>query len=110
MDDYVFTSRPETGEEYTKRTGAAPPAAGSAGPQPRLFRIVAGFAEHDEKFGSTAVAEVARTTAPTRADAEQLIWPAIRAQTANALGAGDWRPSMNWLDVIELLAGPPGRS
>jgi hypothetical protein len=107
MDGYVFTSRPETGEEYTKRAGAAPPAAGRAGP--RLFRIVAGFAEHDEKFGSTAVAEVMRTTAPSRAEAEQLIWPAIRAETAKALGEGDWRPSMNWLDVIELLAGPPGR-
>jgi|GEM_PF-4644204 hypothetical protein len=23
--------------------------------------------------------------------------------TVQALGDGDWRPSMNWLDVIELL-------
>jgi hypothetical protein len=27
--------------------------------------------------------------------------------TAAALGEGDWRPSMNWLDVIELLDEPP---
>jgi hypothetical protein len=24
-----------------------------------------------------------------------------------ALGEGDWRPSLNWIDVFELLDDPP---
>jgi hypothetical protein len=95
---YVFTSRRETAEEYRKRTGSAP------GPG-RRFRIVAGFAEHDERLGATAVIEVARETAPDRDEAVRLVWPAVEAETARVLGDGDWRPSLNWLDVIELLSG-----
>ena len=34
-------------------------------------------------------------------------WPAIERQIAQALGEGDWRPSLNWLDVVELLDKPP---
>jgi|ERR1700677_3651636 hypothetical protein len=98
---YVFISRRETPEEYYKRTGSpAPPAA--AGPA-RRFRLVAGFAEHDERLGSSATIEVHRETAPTRDEAVRLVWPAVEEETARALGAGDWRPSLNWLDVIELL-------
>lgn len=106
---YVFISRRESPEEYHRRTGSAP-GTGAAAPAgtPRVFRLLAGFAEHDEKFGSTASVEVRRETAPTRDEAEQLIWPAIDAETTRALGAGDWRPSMNWLDVIELLEAGPG--
>jgi hypothetical protein len=98
---YVFTSREETPDEYRKRTGS------SAVPGParnhRVFRLVSGFAEHDEKFGSTASVDVRRETAPTRDEATKLIEPAIWDETVRALGDGDWRPSMNWLDVIELL-------
>jgi hypothetical protein len=101
---YVFTSRPESAEEYRQRTGSAAAAAAAAPAEtPRVFRLLAGFAEHDERFGSTALVEVRRETVPSRDEAEQLIWPAIDAETTRALGAGDWRPAMNWLDVIELL-------
>jgi hypothetical protein len=34
-------------------------------------------------------------------------WPAIERQIAQALGEGDWRPSLSWLDVVELLDKPP---
>ncbi len=39
---------------------------------------------------------------PTRDEAEQLVWPAIAEKITAALGEGDWRPSLNWLDVVEL--------
>jgi hypothetical protein len=98
---YVFTSRRETADEYRKRTGS------SVVPDPtrnhRVFRLTSGFAEHDERLGSTASVDVRRETAPTRDEAEKLIQPAIWDATVQALGDGDWRPSMNWLDVIELL-------
>ncbi|MGH3218604.1 MAG: hypothetical protein ACRDPY_07715 [Streptosporangiaceae bacterium] len=42
-------------------------------------------------------------SAPAREEAEAVIWPAIWEATSSALGEGDWRPSMSWLDVIELL-------
>jgi hypothetical protein len=115
---YVFTSRRESPEEYRQRTGSAAGAAAAAAAPvavapapagtPRVFRLIAGFAEHDERFGSTALVEVRRETAPSRDEAEQLIWPAIDAETTRALGAGDWRPSLNWLDVIELLEAGGG--
>ena len=70
-----------------------------------MYRLTAGFAEHDERFGSSATADVQRESAPTRDEAEKLVWPAVEEVTRQALGDGDWRPSLNWLDVIELLAG-----
>ena len=96
---YVFTSRRETADEYRKRTGssAVPDPAGNH----RVFRLTSGFAEHDEKLGSIASVDVRRETAPTRDEAEKLIQPAIWDVTVQALGDGDWRPSMNWLDVGE---------
>ena len=99
---YQFTSRRETPEEHQQRTGqdtAPPPAAG----QDRAFRLTAGFAEHDERYGGRASVQVTRPVPPTRAEAEALIWPAVGAATEQALGPGDWRPSLNWLEVIELL-------
>ncbi len=113
LDDflgYVFTSRRETAQEYRQRTSSsAVPAAGSAaaGSGPR-FRLTAGFAEHDERFGSSVQLEIRQQAAPDRDEAVQLVWPAIERQTAQALGAGDWRPSLNWLDVVELLEEEPG--
>lgn len=100
---YVFISRRETPEEYRKRTGSAADPVTDTGPA-RRFRLIAGFAEHDERFGSHATTEVRRPAAPTRAEAEELIWPTIWQVTTQALGAGDWAPSLLWLDVIELLA------
>jgi hypothetical protein len=109
--DYVFTSRQETAGEYRRRTGlVVPPAApgpvepAAAGP-PRVFRIIAGFAEHDERVGASATIDVQRDTPPSPAEAERLIWPEIWDVTTRALGDGDWRPSLNWLDVIELRGG-----
>jgi hypothetical protein len=104
LDDYLgyaFTSRPETPEEQQKRV-AAQARTGTRQPG-RLFRLTSGFAEHDERFGSAATVDVRRETAPTREEAEQLIRPAIWEVTTGALGDGDWNPTMNWLDVIELL-------
>jgi hypothetical protein len=103
---YEFTSRRETPEEHQQRTGQAtapPPAAG----QDRTFRLTAGFAEHDERYGGRASVQVSRPIPPSRAEAEPLIWPAVEAATEQALGPGDWRPSLNWLEVTELLTGPP---
>ncbi len=103
---YVFTSRRETAEEYRRRTGRAGGRT-AAGPF-RQFRVTAGFAEHDECLGSSASVEVERETAPAPEEAEQLVWPAVWEVTVRALGDGDWRPSLNWLDVVELLAEEPG--
>jgi hypothetical protein len=49
------------------------------------------------------VGSLRRETIPTRDEAEKLIQPAIWEATVQALGDGDWQPSMNWLDLIELL-------
>ena len=102
---YVFTSRLETAEEYQRRAGPAAPVPSATAGAPRVFRLTAGFAEHDERLGVSATIDVQRDTAPTRAEAEQLIWPEIWAVTSRALGDGDWHPSLNWLDVIELRGG-----
>ena len=102
---YQFTSRQETPEEHQQRTGSAPPTAPSpAAGQDRTFRLTAGFAEHDERYGGRASVQVSRPAPPAWAEAEALIWPAVEAATEQALGQGDWRPSLNWLEVTELLA------
>lgn len=50
---------------------------------------------------------VERETRPTREDADELISPAIQAEVIRRLGAGDWLPSLNYLEVRELLMEPP---
>ena len=108
LDDYehyVFVSRRETPEEYRQRTGSSACPVAPAGPV-RSYRIIAGFAEHDERFGSRAEIEVSLEAAPTREEAVQLVWPAVNEETTRALGEGDWRPSLNWIDVFELLDDP----
>ncbi len=110
LDDfrgYVFTSRRETPEEELERAGSAPmaPSAAGAGDQ-RAFRITAGFAEHDVRFGASVSVYVQRASAPAREEAVRLVWPAVEQETARALGAGDWQPSLNWLDVVELRPDP----
>ena len=102
---YQFTSRRETPEEHQQRTGSATARDPAAG-QDRTFRLTAGFAEHDERYGGRASVQVSRPTPPTRTEAEALIWPAVEAATEQALGPGDWRPSLNWLEVTELLTDP----
>lgn len=98
---YEFTSRRETPEEYRERTGspAGPPAAGAT----RVFRITAGFADDDVKFGSEASEDVRLPAEPTRYEAADLIQPAIEAEVRRALGEGDWRPNLRRLVVVELL-------
>jgi hypothetical protein len=96
-------SESESAGTGRKRTGsvAVPATAGST----RIFRLTSDFAEHDVKLGSTASVDVRRESAPTRDEAAKLIEPAIWGETVRALGDGDWRPSMSWLDVVELLGG-----
>jgi len=107
---YVFTSRRESVEEYRQRTGS--PASPAAAGQPRLFSIRASFAEHDVRFGSAVTVELWRESAPARDEAVRLVWPAIGQEVTRALGEGDWRPSLTWVEVVELLGqhpagGPP---
>lgn len=102
---YQFTRRRETPEEYQRRTGSAAAPAPAAG-QDRTFRLTAGFAEHDERYGGSASVQVTRPIPPTRAEAEALIWPAIEASAKQALGPGAWNPSLNWLEVTELRTSP----
>ena len=98
---YQFTRRRERAGEYRERTGSLAPDA-AIRPTGR-YKILARFAEHDERFSSWAETEVVRAAPPSRAEAEQLIWPAIDAETARALGPGDWRPSLLYIDLIELV-------
>lgn len=104
---YAYISRRETPEEFARRTGSHLTPVAATGPM-RTYLLVSGFAEHDEKVGALARIEVHLAAPPSRAEAERLIWPAIWEVTADRLGDGDWRPSMNWLDVIEFLEEPPG--
>jgi hypothetical protein len=71
-----------------------------------VFRLRAGFAEHDERYGGSASVQVTRPVPPSRAEAEALIWPAVGEAAERALGAGDWNLSLNWLEVTELRPGP----
>ncbi len=118
---YDFVSRRETPDEYRKRTtegsagpdsaapdGAAPDRAvrGNVGPG-RCFEIRADFAEHDERISGAVMTVVERETRPTREDADELISPAVQAEVIRRLGPGDWLPSLNYLEVRELLREPP---
>jgi hypothetical protein len=102
---YRFISRDETAGEYRTRTGSAA-AAGALVPSD-TYQLVAGFAEHDEKFGGSATTEVLSQTAPARDEAQRLAESAVAAETERALGPGDWRPSLNWLDMVRLLEEVP---
>jgi hypothetical protein len=105
VDDYLgytFASSTETEEECRQRTGAREPLV-----KTDTYLLVADFAEHDEKFGSTATVEVSSDPAPTREEAAGLVEPAMQAECVRWRGgvAGDWRPSLGSLRVIRLL-GP----
>ena len=69
-----------------------------AGPGSQPWRV---------SFGSSVQLEVRQQAALDRDEAVRLGWPAIERQIAQALGEGDWRPSLSWLDVVELLDKPP---
>jgi hypothetical protein len=72
----------------------------------RRYPVITGFAEHDERFGSRAEVGVPLEAAPTREEAVRLVWAAVHEETTKALGEGDWLPSLNWVDVFELLDDP----
>jgi hypothetical protein len=112
LDDhlgYRFVSRLETVAQYQRRTGAGTGAEAGVGvgdlAPTDAYLLDAAFAEHDERLGSSAQLEVSSDPAPTRAEAEKLIWPAIWAECERALGPGEWRPSLGTLTMIRLL-GP----
>jgi hypothetical protein len=105
LDDYLgytFASSTETEDECRQRTGAPEPLAPTD-----TYLLVADFAEHDEKFGSTATVEVSSDPAPTREEAARLVEPAMQAECVRWRGgvAGEWYPSLAHLRVIRLL-GP----
>jgi hypothetical protein len=106
LDDflgYMFTSRHETQQEYLERADLAHSAASTArAAAQRAFRITAGFAEHDARLGASVSVYAQLTSAPAREEAVRLVWPAVMQETGSALGAGDWQPSLNWLEVVEL--------
>ncbi len=102
---YDFVSRRESAEEYRERTSAGTAAPGLTEPR-RRFEIHADFAEHDEKIGGAAMTVIERETKPTREEAEELVYPVVHAATTWRLGEGDWRPSLNYLEVRELLTEP----
>jgi hypothetical protein len=97
---YHFISRPESPEEYRRRTGRAWPADA---PPARRFRIQASYAEHDEKIGGGVHLVVDQDTVPSRAEAERLVWPLVDAEVQDRLGPGEWRPSLNSIEVLALL-------
>lgn len=102
---YTFVSRFETAEEYRRRTGTS---AGDGVLVPTdTYLLDAGFFDHDVRWGSSARLEVSSDPAPTREEAEKLIWPAIWAETGRKLGPGDWRPSLSSLHMTRLLGRPP---
>jgi hypothetical protein len=108
LDDhlgYRFVSRLETVAEYQRRTGTEAEAEAGLLVPTDEYVLDASFAEHDERLGSSARHEVSSDPAPTRAEAEKLIWPAIWAECERALGPGDWHPTLGTLTMIRLL-GP----
>jgi hypothetical protein len=111
---YPFLTRDETPGEYRARTGSAV----SARPLARSgsYRLTAGFAEHDHKFGGSATAEVSSDRPPTRAEAQRVAEGAIEAEALRQMAKiyprwdlkeGDARPSLNRLEVVRLLDVAP---
>jgi hypothetical protein len=103
---YRFTSRTETAAEYRRRTGSS--SADSVLAPTDVYVLDAYFAEHNERFGSSARLEVSSDSEPAREEAEQLIWPEIWAEVERELGQGDWQPSLDSLTMIRLLGPAPG--
>jgi hypothetical protein len=115
LDDflgYKFTMRSEHLDEYQARADTSPlPVAPGGSPGhasgERLFRIIASFAEHDERLGASAAIEVRLASAPARNEAVELIWPAIVEKITRLLGEGDWRPPLSSVEVVELREARP---
>jgi hypothetical protein len=93
---YQFTSRRETPAEHQQRTGSATVPTPAAG-QDRTFRLTAGFAEHDERYGGSASVQVTRPVPPSRGRSQG-------ADLARRRGGGRAGPRPRRLAAIAELA------
>ncbi|MGO9976204.1 MAG: hypothetical protein ACLP01_26055 [Solirubrobacteraceae bacterium] len=103
-----YILRRETVEEFRERLGA--PALTPVAPRPRTgppyrYQISCDYAEHDLRIGGSAVRTIEADTAPTRAEAELLITPAVLDDLRQRTQEQDLRPSINTLQTRELLDG-----
>jgi hypothetical protein len=109
---YTFTTRDETPQEYQARTEAAVGAEGLV--QGGSYRLVAGYAEHDNKFGGDATAYADSDSPLTRDEAQRIAEEAIDADARRRMASiypvdgseMEVRPSLNFLEVIRLLEAP----
>jgi len=124
---YTYTTRDETADEYQARitesaastaddARIAAPAVRGALVLSGTYRLVAGYAEHDEKFGGTATADVDSDGPWSREEAQRMAESAIDADARQRMAAiyplreigdDDVRPSLNSLEVIRLLCPAP---
>lgn len=70
---------------------------------PYRYRIACDYADHDLRIGGSAVTAIERDTAPTRAEAEYLVTPAIFDDPGRRAQAQDLSPSIQTLETRELL-------
>jgi hypothetical protein len=122
---YAYATRDESAEEYSADENRARIGEVAGGPVPRgrgalvlsgTYRLVAGYAEHDEKFAGTATADVDSDGPLSRDDAQRLAESAIDADARQRMaaiypqreiGEDDVRPSLSSLEVIRLLCPAP---
>jgi hypothetical protein len=122
---YAYATRDESAEEYNADGNRARIGEAAGGPVPRgrgalvlsgTYRLVAGYAEHDEKFAGTATADVDSDGPLSRDDAQRLAESAIDADARQRMaalypqreiGEDDVRPSLSSLEVIRLLCPAP---
>jgi hypothetical protein len=111
---YTYTTRDETADEYQART--ATPSVRAALVPSGTYRLVASYAEHDEKFGGTATTDVDSDGPMSREEAQRLAESAIDADARRRMaaiyplreiGEDDVRPSLSSLEVIRLLCPAP---
>ena len=111
---YTFTTRDETPQEYQARTEAVEASAEGLVPG-ASYRLVAGYAEHDHKFGGDATAYADSDSPLTRDEAQRIAEEAIDADARQRLvsiypldgSEMEARPSLNSLEVIRLLDAVP---
>jgi hypothetical protein len=109
---YSYAARDETAAQYQARIGEGAGAAVLSG----TYRLVAGYAEHDEKFSGSATADVDSDGPLSREEAQRLAESAIDADARQRMaavypqreiGEDDVRPSLSSLEVIRLLGPAP---